>query len=122
MFYRALADSVLILHFCFVLFAVFGGLLILRWKWLWKLHLPAILWGFCVQYFVWICPLTDLENHFRQLGGEVGYEAGFIDYYISAIIYPGGISPETHFFLAIALAAFNALIYGFLLRRLRDSY
>ena len=30
MIYRLLADFVLIIHLCFVLFAVFGGLLVLR--------------------------------------------------------------------------------------------
>lgn len=118
MIYRLLADLILILHFCFVLFAVFGGLLVLRWRWLWKLHIPAIVWGFMVQYFVWICPLTSWENYFRELGGEAGYEGDFIEYYISAIIYPGFISLQTHLLLAILLVVFNLLIYAFLFRRL----
>ena len=117
MIYRFLADLILILHFCFVLFSIFGGLLVLRRRWLWKLHIPALVWGFMVQYFVWICPLTSWENYFRALGGEAGYEGGFIEYYISAIIYPGFISPNTHLFLAISLLVFNLLIYAFLFRR-----
>ncbi len=119
MIYRALADLILILHFCFVLFAIFGGLLVLRWRWVWKLHLPALVWGFLVQYFVWMCPLTDWENYFRDLGGEAGYEGGFIEYFISAIIYPGIITPQTHLLMAVALVVFNLLIYAFLLYRLR---
>ena len=119
MIYRLLADLILILHFCFVLFAIFGGLIILRWRWMWKFHLPALVWSFLVQYFVWICPLTDWENYFRRLGGEAGYEGGFIEHFISAILYPGIITPQIHLLLAISLVVFNLLVYAFLYRRLR---
>ena len=117
MFYRLLADLILVLHFCYVLFAIFGGLLVLRWRWMWKLHLPALVWGFLVQYFVWICPLTSWENYFRELGGEAGYEGGFIEYYISAIIYPGIITPQIHVLLAILLVVFNLLVYSYIIWR-----
>ena len=119
MIYRLLADLILILHFSFVLFAIFGGLLVLRWRWMWKLHLPALVWSFLVQYFIWICPLTDWENYFRRLGGEAGYEGGFIEYFISAILYPGIITPQIHLLLAISLVVFNLLVYAFLFLRFR---
>lgn len=118
MIFRFLADFILIVHLCFILFAIFGGLLVLRWRWIWKLHLPAFLWGFLVQYFVWFCPLTTLENYFRALSGEAGYEGGFVEHYVSAIIYPGFISPNAHLFLAVLLVAFNILIYSYVIRRI----
>lgn len=117
MIYRALADLILISHFCFVLFAIFGGLLVLHRRWMWKFHLPALVWSFLVQYFVWICPLTDWENYFRALGGEAGYEGGFIEYFISAILYPGIITPQIHLLLAISLVVFNLLVYSYILWR-----
>lgn len=117
MVYRFLADLILVLHFCYVLFAIFGGLLVLRRRWMWKLHLPALIWGFLVQYFVWICPLTNWENYFRELSGQAGYESGFIEYFISAILYPGIITPQIHLSLAISLAVFNLLVYSYILWR-----
>jgi hypothetical protein len=36
-----LADLVVVLHFAFVLFVVFGGLLVLRWRRLAYVHLPV---------------------------------------------------------------------------------
>src|SRR5207253_9123624 len=45
MTYRAAADAVLIAHFAFVLFVVFGGLLVLRWPKLAWIHLPAVAWA-----------------------------------------------------------------------------
>jgi hypothetical protein len=118
MIYQILANLFLLLHLSFVIFAVFGGLLILRWRWIWKLHLPAIVWGFLVQYFVWICPLTDLENYFRGLAGQTGYAGGFIEYYLSAILYPS-ITPQIHLILAILLIAFNLFVYGYIYWNLR---
>ena len=118
MIFRFTADFILIVHFCFVLFAIFGGLLVLRWRWVWKLHLPALVWGFLVQYFVWFCPLTDWENHFRTLGGEAGYEGGFIEHYVSAILYPA-ITPQIHLILAFSLFGFNLLVYFLVFRRIK---
>lgn len=114
MVYSLFANIVLILHFCFVLFTVFGGLFVLRWRWVWKLHLPVIIWGFLIQYFLWICPLTILENYFRALAGETGYTQGFIDYFISLIIYPN-ITPNFHLFLGIALIVFNLFVYSYVI-------
>ena len=118
MIYRFLADFVLIIHLCFVLFAVFGGLLVLRWRWIALLHLPALIWGFLVQYFVWICPLTPLENYFRNLGGETGYAGGFVEYYASAILYPS-MTVNLHLILGFSLLIFNLFVYGWLISRLR---
>jgi len=118
MIYRLLADFLLIIHICFVLFAAFGGLAVLRWRWVWKFHLPAVIWGFLVQYFIWICPLTTWENYFRALSGEAGYEGGFIEHYLTSFLYPG-FAPQFHLLLSIALIVFNLLVYSFILRRIR---
>ena len=116
MAYRILADIVLIVHFCFVLFVVFGGLLALRRRWVAFLHLPAIVWGILVECFFWACPLTTLENSLRQLSGESGYTDGFIDHYISAVLY-APISPQFSITLGLLLIGFNLLVYWYVLRR-----
>ncbi len=113
MVYRLFADIILIVHLCYILFVVFGGFLLLRWRWLWKLHLPAVIWGFAVEYFVWICPLTDWENHFRRLGGEAGYENGLIDHFITTLIYQN-VYAEIHLLMAIFLLVLNLSIYFYI--------
>lgn len=117
MIYRALADLVLILHFCFVIFVVFGGLLVVRRHFIAWFHLPTVIWGVLIEFYVWTCPLTTLENWFRQFGGEAGYADGFIDYYISAILYTN-ISPQFRLTLGLLLAAFNIAVYLYAFRRL----
>ena len=116
--YRTLADIILILHLCFVLFVVFGGLLVLRWRWIFWLHLPAVVWGVLIEFFHWLCPLTSLENHFKRLGGEQGYEGGFIEYYVSAILYVN-VTPQSQTVLGFLLVFFNLFVYWHVFKRLR---
>ena len=114
MIYKLLADIILLIHFAFLLFTVFGGFLLIRWKWLWKLHLPTVVWGFLIQYFMWMCPLTTLEKYLRMQSGETVYSESFIEHYISSILYPA-ISPTVHLVLGVTLLISNLLIYFFIL-------
>jgi hypothetical protein len=116
MAYRVLAEIVLVLHFCFVIFVVLGGLLVLRRHRLAWLHVPAVIWGVLIEFFWWACPLTTLENRLRQFGGEAGYETGFIDYYVSAVLY-APLTPQMRTTLGLLLVGFNLLVYLYLLRR-----
>ena len=116
MTYRILAEIILVLHFCFVIFTVLGGLLVLHRRWVAWLHLPAVIWGILIEFFWWACPLTTLENWLRGLGGEAGYATGFIDYYVSAVLY-APLSPQIRVTLGLLLVGFNLLIYSYLLRR-----
>ena len=50
MLFLTLADLVMILHLVFVIFVVCGGLLVLRWRWIGWLHLPAAVWGAVVEF------------------------------------------------------------------------
>ena len=116
MAYRVLAEIVLVLHFCFVIFVMLGGLLVLRHRRLAWLHVPAVAWGVLIEFFWWACPLTALENHLRQFGGEAGYETGFIDYYVSAVLY-APLTQEMRLTLGLLLVGFNLLVYLYLLRQ-----
>jgi hypothetical protein len=112
MIYRILGDGILIFHICFVLFAVFGGLLALRWRKVLFFHFPAVLWAFLVQWFQWICPLTPLEIWLRALGGEAGYEGGFIEHYITLVLYVN-VGRWFHISLALFVLAVNFLVYWY---------
>jgi Protein of Unknown function (DUF2784) len=121
MLYRVLADLVVVLHFGFVLFVVFGGLLALRWPRAAWFHLPAAIWGAGIEFVQGICPLTPLENHLRRLGGEAGYSGGFVEHYVLPVLYPGGLSHGVQLGLGIFVVALNAVIYTVVWRRRRRS-
>jgi hypothetical protein len=75
---RTLGDLVLGFHFAFIGFGVLGGFLVLWKSWIAWLHLSSVLWCAYVNLFNQVCPLTALENRFRYLAGQAGYEDGFI--------------------------------------------
>ena len=119
---RLLADLVLGLHFLFIVFALAGGVLALRWRWLpWLpwLHLPALAWGATVEFMGWICPLTPLENALRRAGGAAGYAGSFVERYLLPLIYPGELTREWQFALGGLLLLVNGAIYALVWRRRR---
>lgn len=111
MLYQLLADAVLLLHAAFVLFALFGGLLVMRHPKAMWLHLPALLWGVIVQWADLICPLTPLENFLRLRGGDDPYAGAFIEHYVSMLLYPDALTIELRYLLGILLIAVNAVVY-----------
>jgi hypothetical protein len=114
MFLRLTADVVLLVHLAFILFALLGARLALRWRWMPLVHVPAAAWGFFVELSGRICPLTHLENYLRVMAGQSGYAESFIEHYLLAIIYPAGLTRELQFVLAGVVVIVNAAIYGWL--------
>jgi hypothetical protein len=116
-----LADLVLVLHLSFILFAVGGGLLALRWPRASWFHIPVLAWAALIEFMGWICPLTPLENWLRAQGGGVVYERGFIEHYVVPIVYPPGLTVEAQWLLAVLLLAVNAAVYSWALHRRRTG-
>lgn len=120
--YHLLADLVLVLHLAFVAFAAFGGLLALRSPKILWLHLPALLWGVLVQWADLICPLTPLENDLRLRAGEVVFAGGFIERYVTGILYPKHLPLELRYVLGFILIAVNVSVYAYVaVRRTRAT-
>jgi hypothetical protein len=118
---RALADLVVLVHLAFILFAVLGGLLAFRWRWIPWAHLPAAAWAAIIEIFGWICPLTPLEQHLRRESGVAGYSGGFIEHYVIPIMYPAGLTREVQFVLAGVVIVINVAVYTLLWRRRHRS-
>jgi len=119
MLLRILADLVLITHLGFVAFAIFGGLLVLRWRRIAWFHLPTVAWGVIVELTGWVCPLTPLENWFREAGGSAPYSGDFIAHYITPVLYSTTLTREDQLLYGLGLLVINAAIYGLVLYRSR---
>jgi hypothetical protein len=88
MAYRLLADVTMVVHFGFLAYVVAGGFLAWRWpRAIWP-HLLAAGWGLSTLVFHLHCPLTWLEDWCRRRAGEAGLGHGFIDTYLTGIVYP----------------------------------
>jgi hypothetical protein len=111
MYHSVAADALVIAHLVFIVFVMLGGLLLLKWRWLIYLHLPAVAWGILVELQGWLCPLTPLEQHLRTLAGETGYSGSFVQHYLLPIIYPDGLTRELQTILAISVISTNLVIY-----------
>ena len=109
------ADAVLLLHGLFILFVLLGGLWVRRHPRAAWLHLPAVAWGIWVEASGWICPLTPLENALRHRAGQAGYSGGFIDHYVTALIYPAGLTRPVQVALGGVVLLLNLAAYGSLL-------
>jgi Protein of Unknown function (DUF2784) len=116
MMYPLLANLVLIVHLAFVVFVLFGGLLVLRWRRAVWLHLPAAVWGAVVEFTGWICPLTPLENWLRTQGGETFYSSDFITQYLLPVLYPGDLTRGLQLLLGTMVVVLNAAVYWWLWR------
>lgn len=113
---------VAMLHLLFVIFAVFGGLFLVKWKRLAWLHIPAFLWAVLIEFFGWVCPLTPLENWLLQRGNISPYHSGFVEHYIFPILYPSMLTRNLQIFLGLLVLMFNIIIYGWIIYRHRKNY
>lgn len=119
--YGYLADLVVALHLAFVLFVVLGGLLVLRWRWVAYLHVPAAIWGAWIEFAGWVCPLTPLENSLRSAAGGAAYQGDFVEHYILPVLYPSALTRNIQLILGCLVLGLNLGIYGFLLRRSAEN-
>ena len=115
--YLFLADLVVLLHVCFVLFVIAGGFLVLWKSYIAWYHIPAVIWAASIEFLGWICPLTPLENMLRARGGDAGYATGFVDHYIMPILYPAALSRKMQIGLGLIVLGVNIAVYLILWQR-----
>ena len=115
--YEFLATLTLIIHFLFILFVIFGGLLFFIKAWTLYFHIPAFLYGVYIEFTQSVCPLTYLENYFLTKASLATYSTSFIQNYLYTIIYPIKLTKETQISLGITLLIINGIIYGFIIKR-----
>jgi hypothetical protein len=80
-------------------------------------HVPVALYGALIEFVGFICPLTPLEIWLRRLGGEAGYEGGFVEHYVTAALYPSGLTREVQIAIGLGVLVLNAVVYAMVVRR-----
>lgn len=99
---RALEWMTVAVHYAAMAYIVGGGFLAWRWRWARWPHLVMI--GWAVLSLLWsgaVCPLTWLEDLLRHIQGEGDLQGGFVDTYLTGVIYP---ADAEHTALAVSTA------------------
>ena len=120
--YELAADIILIIHFLFILFVIFGALLFFIVKKIVFIHIPAIIWGSYIELTHSICPLTYLENWFLHKANLTTYSEGFIQNYLVPIVYPMNLTKDLQIFLGIGLIVINIVIYAFIFSKQKKNF
>ena len=115
--YAVLAGAVVLAHLLFVVFAVAGAMLAIRWRWIPWVHVPAVAWAAFIEFSGGICPLTPLENELRAAAGLDYYSGDFVARYLFPVLYPDGLTRDAQFVIGAVVVAVNVAAYGWLLRR-----
>jgi Protein of Unknown function (DUF2784) len=110
--FRILADATVVAHLLFVAFVVCGGVLVLRWRRVAWVHVPAAVWGAWIEFAGWICPLTPLENWLRQQGGGDVYASSFVERYVLPVLYPESLPRDVQGALGALVIVVNGIVYG----------
>jgi hypothetical protein len=111
MVYKALADIVVLTHFLWITFLIFGAFLGVRNRAIRIFHISGLFFATIVELSDWYCPLTYMEVWLKSKSEPTAvYTGSFIVHYLEKIIYI-----ETPRYLVIIatvmLCAFNLWAY-----------
>ena len=121
MSYRIFADSVIVIHFLFILFMLLGFLLTLyavlfrekffdRWVFR-SLHLLGIFYVASLSILGKYCPLTILENELRsRYAMSSVYSGSFIVHYLEKLVYPD-VNPLVIQIPTVFIAVFTIVVF-----------
>ncbi|TQN31465.1 uncharacterized protein DUF2784 [Haloactinospora alba] len=86
--YQIIGEAAMVLHFAFLAYLAVGGFLAWRWPKAFWPHLVCAVNAGGIITIQWPCPLTTVENWARLRAGDEGLPTGFIDHYLTGVIYP----------------------------------
>lgn len=111
--YKITADLIVLLHFLWILFLVFGALIGYRIRWLMWLHRGGLGYSILLQLYSGICPLTYLEVWLRERHDLLlAYPGSFIAHYAEELVYLR-VDSDLLFWLTLGMVLINLSIYGF---------
>jgi hypothetical protein len=111
MIYKILADSVVLIHFLWIIFLFLGALWGIKNKMVKIFHIVGLVYAFIIQIFDWYCPLTHLEVWLRSKHEPaLTYSGSFIIHYVEGIVYIE-VSRYLVLVLTLFLCGFNGWLY-----------
>ena len=112
MFYKVAADFIVLIHFLWIVFLIFGAFIGKKYSPAKIFHIAGLGFAGIIQIFGWYCPLTYLEIWLRQRHDPLlTYSGSFIVYYMEKLIYIE-LTPVIIFVLTLVLISISAFIYS----------
>jgi len=116
MIYKVVADIVVIIHFLWIIFLIFGAFFGVKNRFIKIFHISGLAFAFIIQVFDWYCPFTHLEVWLRSKHNPVlTYTGSFIIHYVENIIY---IEVPRYLILIFTVLLCGLNIWFYLRRRL----
>lgn len=111
MLYRVLADIVVLIHFLWIVFLIFGALLGRKHRAIKIFHIGGVIFALTIQILGWYCPLTHLEIWLRRMHDpSLSYSGSFIIHYVEKVVYVN-LSEQTVLIMTIVLVALSGWLY-----------
>ena len=111
MLYKILADCVVLVHFCWIIFLIAGVFLGRRHRTIRIFHIAGLLFAVLLQVFGWYCPLTYVEIWLREKHDpSITYKGSFIIHYVEKLVYIE-LTREMIVVLTLMLVSVSAYIY-----------
>ncbi|GAB3461354.1 hypothetical protein GCM10027570_47190 [Streptomonospora sediminis] len=118
--FRLIADAAMLIHFGFLCYVALGGLPVWRRPHAIWPHLAVCAYAVGIVDFEWHCPLTLVEDWARRQAGMEGLPpSGFIDHYLTGVIYPEHLLLEVEFAVGVFVGLTWLVALVLLVRRRR---
>ena len=104
-------------HIAYVLYVLFGALLVLVWpRTLW-LHLAAVAWAGGTMFCDLGCPVTTWEKDALRRSGREPYPEGFLQHHVLRKRFDPTNARRNHAILGVLAIGLNVAIYALVVRQ-----
>jgi Protein of Unknown function (DUF2784) len=118
--WRALADGMVGIHYAYMAYMIVGGFIAWRWPKTIVVHVLAVVWAVLIVTTKIPCPITALQNNFRERAGDGPLSDSFINVYIRGTFYPEGQQTLSRVVVGLVIVA-SWVGYYYLRRNRRHS-
>ena len=103
------------IHYAYMAYMIVGGFIAWRWPKTIVVHVLAVVWAVLIVTTKIPCPITALQNNFRERAGDGPLSDSFINVYIRGTFYPE--SQQTLSRVAVGVVILASWVGYYYLRR-----
>ena len=113
--WRIIAATLAAFHVAYVVFVLFGALLVLVWPPAIWIHIAAVIWAAGTMLGNLGCPVTTWEKEALRRSGKDPYAEGFLQHHVLRRTFTPGNERRNHILLGVLAIGLNIGIYTLIL-------